>query len=153
MNWNINFQWKLYLTIIFSSYDRKLKLRGNRRYHEKNSSRAPFIFRVLGSHPLKRSICPEPAFFEFLHLFPQFRTSDIRGSNRKFLFQDCGHIHTKRSRLRSWVRRIYPRSIQIRVIHLPFLLNQPRFLPRLASLRSAKALAQTQLVQTNFVTM
>lgn len=68
MNWNINFQWKLYLTIIFSSYDRKLKLRGNRRYHEKNSSRTPFIFRVLGSHPSKRSICPEPTFFEFLHL-------------------------------------------------------------------------------------
>lgn len=69
MNWNINFQWKLYLTIIFSSYDRKLKLRGNGRYHGKNSSHAPFIFRVLGSHPSKRSICPEPTFFEFLHLF------------------------------------------------------------------------------------
>lgn len=69
MNWNINFQWKLYLTIIFSSYDRKLKLRGNGRYHGKNSSRAPFIFRVLGSHPSKRSICSEPTFFEFLHLF------------------------------------------------------------------------------------
>lgn len=68
MNWNINFQWKLYLTIIFSSYDRKLKLRGNGRYHGKNSSHAPFIFRVLGSHPSKRSICPEPTFFEFLHL-------------------------------------------------------------------------------------
>lgn len=68
MNWNINFQWKLYLTIIFSSYDRKLKLRGNGRYHGKNSSRAPFIFRVLGSHPSKRSICSEPTFFEFLHL-------------------------------------------------------------------------------------
>ena len=68
-------------------------------------------------------------------LFPQFRASDIRGSNRKFLSQDWGRIY----KTRSWVRRIYPRSIQIRVIHLPFLLNQPRFLPRLAPLRSAKA--------------
>lgn len=143
MNWNINFQWKLYLTIIFSSYDRKLKLRGNRRYHGKNSSRAPFIFRVLGSHPLKRSICPEPAFFEFLHLFPQFRTSDIRGSNRKFLFQDCGRIYIQNVRDfdPEWDGSIRDRfkfalsTFHFSLTSLDFFHDLPRFDPLKHSLR------------------